>query len=384
MTARIRVLTEPARDSAVSGAVVVCSLAQAQLWAGAPATADAAVAPMLARRMRDAGALGVCIVGVPHADGRILTWLHTEHARGWLAPGPDGAAPTDARRFATNLSEALGKGFVAADAAVIATMAYGAEQDAFMVDPRRLPWLSWGEAARFAAASASQAHSIGLYAIVDSAQRIEQVLAAGVTTVQLRIKTPAAPDAAWHGALRAEVQRAITACERATAQLYVNDHWQLAGDLGACGAHLGQEDLADMSDEQRAAVLASGIALGVSSHSLWELCRARALAPRYIACGPVWPTATKDMPWIAQGMENLTWWCRMAQAPVVAIGGILGPEEVRQAARCGADGVCMVRGLGERPGETVPALLAALDAGRREHERAPVEPGWPHPSLPSR
>jgi hydroxymethylpyrimidine kinase / phosphomethylpyrimidine kinase / thiamine-phosphate diphosphorylase len=54
---------------------------------------------------------------------------------------------------------------------------------------------------------------------------------------------------------------------------------------------------------------------------------------------------------------------------------------VRQAARCGADGVCIVRGLGERPQDTVPTLQAALDAGRREHASAPVPAGRPHPSL---
>ena len=46
---------------------------------------------------------------------------------------------------------------------------------------------------------------------------------------------------------------------------------------------------------------------------------ARTLSPRYIACGPVWPTLTKAMPWIAQGLDNLAWWCRMAGVPVVAI-----------------------------------------------------------------
>jgi hydroxymethylpyrimidine kinase / phosphomethylpyrimidine kinase / thiamine-phosphate diphosphorylase len=66
---------------------------------------------------------------------------------------------------------------------------------------------------------------------------------------------------------------------------------------------------------------------------------------------------------------------------VVAIGGILGADEVRQAARCGAEGVCIVRGLGERPQDTVPPLQASLDAGRREHVASPPHVGWPHASL---
>jgi hydroxymethylpyrimidine kinase/phosphomethylpyrimidine kinase/thiamine-phosphate diphosphorylase len=364
---------------ALGGAVVVCSLAQAQQWAGAPATNDPGAAPALARRLREHGALAVCVLGAEHPAAGPLTWIDSALARGWLAAAVD--APGDVRRFATNLSEALARGFVAADAAVVATMANGAEEQPYITERQRLPLLSWGEVPRFAAATPAATQWLGLYALVDSAQRLQQVLAAGVRTVQLRIKTPAAPDAAWHAMLREEVRRSIELCATAGAELYVNDHWQLASELGAFGVHLGQEDLVALGEEGRAALLATGLALGISSHSLWELCRARALAPRYVACGPVWPTLTKAMPWVAQGMDNLTWWCRMAGVPVVAIGGILGPEEVRQAARCGADGVCIVRGLGEQPQELVPPLQAALDAGRRQHQREPLPAGWPHPSL---
>jgi thiamine-phosphate diphosphorylase len=175
------------------------------------------------------------------------------------------------------------------------------------------------------------------------------------------------------------VQQAIADSNAAGAELFVNDHWQLAHELGARGVHLGQEDLLALGAGGRAQLRASGMALGVSSHSLWELARARTLAPRYIACGPVWPTLTKDMPWLPQGLDNLAWWCRAAGAPVTAIGGILGPAEVEAAARSGADGVCIVRGLGEDPRLTLPAFEAALAAGRAQPPLPP--PQWPHPSL---
>jgi hydroxymethylpyrimidine kinase/phosphomethylpyrimidine kinase/thiamine-phosphate diphosphorylase len=220
---------------------------------------------------------------------------------------------------------------------------------------------------------------LDLYAIVDSADRLEKVLAAGVRTVQLRIKTPEQPDATWQAMLRTEIQRSVAACAEAGAELFINDHWQLAAEAGAGGVHLGQEDLLALGEAGRAALQATGMALGISSHSLWELCRARTLDPRYIACGPVWPTLTKAMPWRPQGLDNLAWWCRMAGVPVVAIGGILGAEEVLQASSCGADGICIVRGLGERPQDVLPALQQALAAGRRAP--APQLPASPHPSL---
>ena len=144
--------------------------------------------------------------------------------------------------------------------------------------------------------------------------------------------------------------------------------------------HLGQEDLLALGETGRAALQASGLAIGISSHSLWELCRARNLPPRYIACGPVWPTLTKAMPWRAQGLDNLAWWRHMAPAPVVAIGGILSANEVRQAAACGVDGVCVVRGLGADPSHTVRELWQALRAGRAVAESS-GPPTLPHASL---
>jgi len=343
--------------------LVICTADEARERAGV-----AAQAPVLAQRLRERGARAVCIVGAPAG----LDWLDTEQARGWLA-GPAQSAVA----FAAAMRQALAQGFVAADAAIVAKMP----------DPFVLPLLSWGEQPPPLPPSPSgggpgwgRSRRLDLYAIVDSAARLRQVLAAGVRTVQLRIKKPSAPDAAWHALLRAEVQQAIDDSAVAGAELFVNDHWQLAQELGAPGVHLGQEDLLALGEEGRARLRASGMALGVSSHSLWELARARTLSPRYLACGPVWPTLTKDMPWLPQGMDNLAWWCRAAQAPITAIGGILAPHQVQEVARTGCDGVCIVRGLGDDPRATVPAFEAALQAGRRQP--AFDAPQWPHPSLP--
>jgi hydroxymethylpyrimidine kinase/phosphomethylpyrimidine kinase/thiamine-phosphate diphosphorylase len=346
--------------------LVICNAEQARERAGV-----AGEAPLLAQRLRDRGARAVCILGAREG----LDWLDTQHARGWLA-GP--AKPADA--FASAMRQALAQGFVAADAAIVAKM----------TAPYQLPLLSWGEAAPPSPSggepgwghsrSLQQPRRLDLYAIVDTAARLRQVLEAGIRTVQLRIKNPPAPDAAWHAMLREEMRAAIAASAEAGAELFINDHWQAAQELGAPGVHLGQEDLLALGEPGRARLLASGMALGVSSHSLWELARARTLAPRYIACGPVWPTLTKDMPWLPQGTDNLAWWRRAAQAPVTAIGGILEPRQVETAARTGVDGVCIVRGLGDDPRQTVPAFASALAAGRAQP--AIEAPQWPHPSLP--
>lgn len=306
------------------------------------------------------------------AQGGLRCWLDTDHARGWLTPAVNAGAGSP-EQFAGHFTAAAAEGFVAADAAVLAMLR--------TCHPDRLPLLSWSDQAPRPPSPPQPIRRLDLYAIVDSADRVQRVLAAGVRTLQLRIKTPAQPDAIWFESLRSEVRRTVAACEAAGAELFVNDHWQLAADEGARGVHLGQEDLLALGDAGRATLKATGMALGISSHSLWELCRARTLDPRYVACGPVWPTLTKAMPWQPQGMDNLAWWCRMAGVPVVAIGGILEADRVFDAARCGADGVCIVRGLGEQPETVVPALQDALQAGRKAAVASPVRVDQPHPSL---
>ncbi len=392
------------RDELLPRATVITpNRREAQWLLGDAAPADLVGLPALARRLRETGATAVCITGGDSADiaGQVLDWLASEHANGWLASPRVATAHHHGTgcTFASSVAAALALGFVPADAAVLAKMAttqalrcgHAAGRGSgpvqarpgFATDPSLLPRMSWGEAPRFfATAPPAARQSLDLYAIVDRADRVPQVLASGVRTVQLRIKTPDRPDAAWHPRLREAVQRSVASCRAAGGELFVNDHWELAQALGADGVHLGQEDLLALGESGREALRASGLALGISSHSLWELCRARSLAPRYIACGPVWPTLTKAMPWRAQGLDNLVWWRHMAGAPVVAIGGILNPEQVHAAAGCGVDGVCVVRALGDDPIASVPALQRALDAGRAEAV-AEALPWLPHPTLDS-
>ena len=187
---------------------------------------------------------------------------------------------------------------------------------------------------------------LGLYAIVDSAERVEQVLAAGVRTIQLRIKT-----AAGHGCV-AQRHPAQHRCVRATAgaRLFVNDHWQLALELRRTAYTSARKTCSRSATTAAQPLRRSGLALGISSHSLWELARAKTLAPRYIACGPVWPTLTKAMPWRPQGLDNLAWWCAdRRRADRRRSAASWRRSRCAQPATCGADGICIVRVLGEDP-----------------------------------
>jgi hydroxymethylpyrimidine kinase / phosphomethylpyrimidine kinase / thiamine-phosphate diphosphorylase len=359
--------------------------------------------PELARAFQALGTEAVCITGGDaEADGGAHDWLQAPHAHGWLS-GPRFATRHShgtGCSFASAAAAALARGFVAADALVLARMAVAEAlrrdadatppgrgpgpvrlQSGFAIQARALPIL-WPEDRPPATLPAPRPRAAAgavpsAYAIVDSAARAEAVLAAGVKTVQLRIKS-ATPDA--H--LRDEMTRSVRVAREAGAQLVVNDHWTLALELGATAVHLGQEDLQALDAASRLRLReaqARGLQLSLSSHSLWELARAAAWSPAAVACGPVWPTTTKAMPWRPQGLHNLAWWCAVAPAPVIAIGGILTPAQAAEAARCGPATVALVRALNDDPAGAMPAYAAALAQGAAS-TAVPV-PALPQPSL---
>lgn len=178
------------------------------------------------------------------------------------------------------------------------------------------------------------------YPIFDTADWLERVLPLGVQLVQLRAK--GLPEAA----LRHEIFRAQALADMHGATLVVNDHWRLAIDLGCRFIHLGQEDL-DTADLP--AIRRAGLRLGISTHDEAELDRALALAPDYVALGPVWPTILKKMKWDRQGLPRVTEWkARVGAIPLVAIGGLTVPRAA-EAFAAGADVVSVVTDITLNP-----------------------------------
>ncbi len=179
-------------------------------------------------------------------------------------------------------------------------------------------------------------YPIGFYPVVPTAAWVERLLSWGVRTIQLRIKaadhTPAS--------IAMEVNAAIEAGKAVPdAQVFINDHWQLALAAGAYGVHLGQEDLG-LADIE--ALRGSGMRLGLSTHTPAELARAKAVQPSYLAIGPIYPTTLKVMPYEPVGLERLAEWAKQAAPyPVVAIGGI-SLERMPGVLACGVDGLAVV------------------------------------------
>lgn len=252
--------------------------------------------------------------------------LETRYARAWLLPAVELANDEGfvKQSFSERLAARQSQGYAEEDAATLALFDLTiSRQQSSLTDARCLPKLIdidlTPEVQRYRLGGAAFAPMInqepGIYPIVDDLAMLEKLLAAGAGIIQLRIKSER---------LTPQIERSVRgAIEIARAfpgsQLFINDYWQAAIEHGAYGVHLGQEDLLQ-ADLQ--VIQAAGLRLGVSSHAYWEVARALTIAPSYVACGPVFPTRAKVMPWMAQGIQNLAYWTALIPHPVIAIGGI--------------------------------------------------------------
>ena len=197
-----------------------------------------------------------------------------------------------------------------------------------------------------------------LYLIVDSAEWIERLVPLGVKLVQLRVKGK--PDSV----LRQEIRRSKAVCLAYGCQLIVNDYWKLAIDEGCDFIHLGQEDL---GDADLGAIRRSALKLGISTHDIAELDMALAVAPDYVALGPVWPTILKKMKWQPQGVDRVgDWKQRIGSLPLVAIGGI-SAERAPLVLEQGATSAAVVTDivLHENPETRTRQWLAVTEPWRR-------------------
>ena len=159
----------------------------------------------------------------------------------------------------------------------------------------------------------------GLYAITpDEADtgrllaRVDAVLAAGVALLQYRNK-------AVDEVTRREQAIALRElCMRHAVPLVVNDDWRLAADIGAEGAHLGEDD-----GQLAVARCAMGPAaiLGASCYDSIALARdAVGAGASYVAFGAFFPSPTK--PLARRATLDLLPASAGLGVPRVAIGGM--------------------------------------------------------------
>jgi hydroxymethylpyrimidine kinase / phosphomethylpyrimidine kinase / thiamine-phosphate diphosphorylase len=178
---------------------------------------------------------------------------------------------------------------------------------------------------------------LGLYAVVDRKNWLQRLAPVGVSTFQLRIKDLQGPD------LEDEISGAIALAKQFGVKLFINDYWQLAIKFKAYGIHLGQEDLGTVDLK---AIRTAGLRLGISTHCHYEVARAHGFRPSYMACGPIYPTTSKVMPWLPQGIAGLSYWLNLLDYPLVAIGGI-NSDSIADVAKTGVQGIAMISAISD-------------------------------------
>jgi thiamine-phosphate pyrophosphorylase len=181
------------------------------------------------------------------------------------------------------------------------------------------------------------------YPVVDSVAWVARLALLGVGTIQLRAKGLNDSEALQ------TVRDALEMTKGTEAKLVVNDYWRAAIGAGAKHLHLGQEDLADLTEADLKAIRRAGLTLGLSTHDDKELETALKAQPDYIALGPIFPTTLKSMRFAPQGIPKITEWKkRIGTIPLVAIGGIK-LEQAREIFAAGADSIAVVSDITQNP-----------------------------------
>jgi len=174
-----------------------------------------------------------------------------------------------------------------------------------------------------------------LYAIVDFGYVAEdamedvaaKLLDGGADILQLRAKgipLDKVADAA---------RKIIPLCKAAGLPFILNDHPDLAAELGADGVHIGQDDGSIYDVRSR---IPDGMIIGRSTHSLAQAKQALADGADYIGFGPLFPTPTKaGRP--AIGLHDIAEMEREVGSviPAFCIGGIK-PDNLGEVLAAGA------------------------------------------------
>jgi len=174
-----------------------------------------------------------------------------------------------------------------------------------------------------------------LYGIVDfgyvAEDAMEEVaaklLAGGADILQLRAK------GIHKKKVAAAARKIIPLCKVAGVPFILNDHPELAMEIGADGVHIGQDD-GSIYDVRSS--IGVEMIIGRSTHSLAQAKQALADGADYIGFGPLFPTPTKPgRP--AIGLEEIAEMEREvgSKIPAFCIGGIK-PDNLGEVLGAGA------------------------------------------------
>ncbi len=190
-----------------------------------------------------------------------------------------------------------------------------------------------------------------LYTFVDAAYLhgrapglvAQQLCDGGSDLIQLRAKK-SSPDE-----IRAMAEKILPVTRRAGVGLVINDHLDIACEIGADFCHLGQEDFFDAGHTHvdQLKIQNSKLKIGLSTHAPEQAQRALAAGADYIAIGPVYATGTKPTARPVT-LDYVRWAAANVAVPWFAIGGI-NLENLGEVLAAGARRICVVSAILNAP-----------------------------------
>lgn len=171
----------------------------------------------------------------------------------------------------------------------------------------------------------------------------DELCAGGSDVIQLRAKTSNVDE------IRGMARAILPVTQAAGVPLVINDHFNIARELGSEVCHLGQEDFFN-SGYRSVTELTSAcpqMAIGLSTHAPADAERAISAAADYIAIGPVFATATKPEA-APVTLEYVRWAAANVKIPWYVIGGI-SLSTLDQVLAAGAKRICVVSAILNAP-----------------------------------
>lgn len=134
-------------------------------------------------------------------------------------------------------------------------------------------------------------------------------------------------------------------CKQYNAVMIIDDHVELAKEVGADGVHLGKMD---MNPKDARTILGDGFIIGGTCNSFEDILAIKDDVD-YIGCGPFRFTTTKKKlaPVLGlEGYQEIVWKCREQgiNIPIVAIGGIT-KDDIRKVLNAGPNGIAISGGI---------------------------------------
>ena len=173
--------------------------------------------------------------------------------------------------------------------------------------------------------------------------------------VALHLRSPAGDVRLLHERAAELAPRA----KRAGSPLLVNDRADVAMAVGGAGLELGVRSIPVQAAR---ALVGEDRLIGYSAHGPEEAASAVMNGADFVLIGTIWETPSHPgRP--GSGVALVREAVAVVEGPVLAIGGVTGPERAAEARRAGAHGVAVVRAVWEAtdPVAASEALLEALE-----------------------